>query len=78
MRNFVWKLVEAPIPTPKSTITFMKGQTKSQKRPKNTYGRSSGSMKRRKIKINRPDKIAVVIKNVGIVDDTKVILVPPS
>ena len=42
--------LKAPIPTPKSTITFMKGQTKSQKRPKNTYGRSSGSMKRRKNK----------------------------
>ena len=49
----------------------MKGQTKSQKRPKNTYGRSSGSMKRRKNKDKQANKIAVVIKNVGIVDDTR-------
>ena len=57
--------LKAPIPTPKSTITFMKGKTKSQKRPKNTYGRSSGSMKRKKIKINRPIKLQLSSKMLG-------------
>ncbi len=59
--------LEAPIPTPKSTITVMKGQIQKKERSKNTYGRKRN--KRSKYKshnVNKNSSKGGVIKNIVI------------
>ena len=63
--------LEAPIPTPKSTITVMKGQIKKQKRSKNTYGKSN-NMKKQKFRNNRGNSSkGGIIKNVVVTKNVK-------
>ena len=63
--------LEAPIPTPKSTITVMKGQIKKQKRSKNTYGKSN-NMKKQKFRTNRGNSSkGGIIKNVVVTKNVK-------
>merc|ERR1711916_55860 len=59
--------LEASIPTPKSTITVMKGQIKKQKRSKNTYGKSNNTTKHKSQK-NRYSNhnLGKIVKNVTI------------